>query len=85
VPVTATASFVGYTKEGFDEDMQFRLRELCDRLDAKGVMWMLSNSHVDYIHDLYKRYKIKEVSASRNINCKAESRGKIKEVIITNY
>jgi len=30
VPISDTSNFTGYTDKGFDEDMQFRLKELCD-------------------------------------------------------
>ena len=48
-------------------------------------MFMLSNSYTHSILDLYKNYTIKKVNAIRAINCKGDKRGKIKEVIITNY
>ncbi len=85
VPLTSTANFTSYTGEGFDLDMQRKLREVCDELDRMGVRWMLSNSHTEFVLDLYKQYNIQKVEASRAINCKAEGRGKVKEVIVTNY
>jgi len=86
VPLTSTANFTAYTGEGFDLDMQRRLRDACDKLDAKKVKWMLSNSYTDFVLDLYKdKYHIRKVEASRAINCKADKRGKVAEVIVTNY
>lgn len=86
VPLTATANFTAYSGEGFDLAMQRRLREVCDELDAKKVKWMLSNSHTDFVLDLYRdRYHIRTVEAIRAINCKADKRGKVAEVIVTNY
>lgn len=87
VPLNATSSFTGYTDKGFDEDMQLRLRELCDHIDSVGAFFMLSNSYTDYILELYdvKGYTVHTVKASRSINSKASGRGKIKEVVVTNY
>jgi DNA adenine methylase len=86
VPLTSTANFTSYTGEGFDLDMQLKLREVCDELDRMGVLWMLSNSHTKFVLDLYKQdYYVHKVEANRAINCKAEGRGKIKEVIVTNF
>jgi DNA adenine methylase len=86
VPLTSTANFTSYTGEGFDLDMQLKLRSVCDELDRNGVWWMLSNSHTKFVLDLYKpHYLIHKVEATRAINCKGEGRGKIKEVIVTNY
>ncbi|NMA44912.1 MAG: DNA adenine methylase [Candidatus Diapherotrites archaeon] len=80
-----TASFTKYTINDFTEKDQERLRDCFRKLDKKGCYIMLSNSYTKFILDLYKGYKIHTVMATRLINCKAEKRGKIKEVIITNY
>ena len=87
VPLNVTSSFTGYTDKGFDEDMQLRLRELCDYIDSVGAYFMLSNSYTDYILELYdvEGYTIHTVKASRSINSNALGRGKIKEVVVTNY
>ncbi len=84
VPLNNT-SFTSYTHNGFDSDMQVRLKELCDYIDSIGAYFMLSNSYTDYILDLYKEYDIKTVMANRAVNCKANGRGKIKEVVVINY
>ncbi len=81
----ATSNFTGYSQDGFDLVMQSSLRDLCDRLDAKGVRFMVSNSNAPLILALYDHYKIEFVYASRAINSKGHQRGKIPEVIITNY
>ena len=87
VPLTETSSFTGYTSNGFDYEEQIRLRNLFKKLDEKGVYVMLSNSDTPIVHDLYKDYKdhINIVYASRMINSIKDGRGKIGEVIITNY
>lgn len=84
-PLTATASFTGYTKGGFDEDMQYKLRDLCRVLDKRSVRFMLSNSSAPLILDLYAEFNIDFVYATRTVNSKAGKRGKIPEVIVTNY
>ncbi len=80
-----SASFTKYTKNDFNEKDQKRLFETFVKLDKKGCFVMLSNSHVPSILDLYKNFNIKTVNATRMINCKAGGRGKIKEVVVTNY
>ena len=84
-PVSTTSNFTNYSKNGFSEENQETLRDLCVKLDKKGVFWMLSNSAVPLILDLYSDYNIEMVEASRAINSKAGKRGKIKEVIVRNY
>ena len=84
-PLNATSNFTGYSSYGFDSDMQLSLRNFCDRLNQKGVRFMLSNSNAPLVLDLYQDYKIEFVYATRAINSKAKRRGKIPEVLVTNY
>ena len=85
VPLNETSSFTSYTKDGFDIDMQFKLRDVCDELDSMGVMFMLSNSDTKLVNELYSNYEIKKVFASRAINANPNGRGKITEVLVKNY
>lgn len=85
VPLNATSSFTAYTDKGFDDDMQFRLKELCDYIDNIGAYFMLSNSYTGFILDLYQEYTINTVKANRSVNCKSSNRGKVKEVLVINY
>lgn len=85
VPLNETSSFTSYTKDGFDINMQFKLRDVCDELDNKGVKFMLSNSDTKLANELYANYEIKKVFASRQINANADGRGKITEVLVRNY
>ena len=82
------SSFTTYTKNNFTKEDQVRLRNKAIELHKKGCFVMISNSYVDFILDLYSNkniFTINTVHANRMINCKADKRGKIKEVIITNY
>lgn len=85
VPLSTTASFTGYAAEGFDLDMQVELFELCKRLDRKGVRFMLSNSSAPFVINLYREFNIARIPASRAINSNAARRGKVDEVVVTNY
>ena len=58
----------------------------------KGAKIVLSNSDPknsdeadDFFDDIYSAHKIRRVAASRMINRKADSRGKIKELLISNF
>ena len=85
VPLSETSSFTSYTKDGFDMNMQFKLRDICDELDSMGVKFLLSNSDTKLVNELYENYNIKKVFASRQINANADGRGKITEVLVRNY
>ncbi len=84
-PVSNSANFTGYTKGGFGRDEQARLKSVCDRLDERGVKFLLSNSATDFIKELYADYSVSIVHANRAVNSKANGRGKIAEVLIRNY
>lgn len=84
IPVSETASFTDYTKDGFSYDDHVRLAELFKRLDAKGAKVMLSNHNVDLVYELYDGYNIEAVDVKRMINSDASKRTG-KEVIIRNY
>lgn len=84
-PINGTSYFTDYSKEGFDTRMQTELRDLCVRLDRRGIKFMVSNSDVGLINDLYNGFKIEKVFASRAINSNGAKRGKITELIIRNY
>ncbi|GAB4309472.1 MAG: DNA adenine methylase [Promethearchaeota archaeon] len=84
-PLSATSNFTGYTRDGFGEDEQRRLREVFGELDRRGAHVALSNSAHPFVLDLYEGYEVNEVVAKRAINCKASRRGGVGEVVVTNY
>lgn len=84
-PISTSSNFTGYTNEGFDRTEQERLKLLCDKLNQKGIKFLLSNSATDFIINLYKDYRIELVKAKRSINSNASLRGEINEVLIRNY
>lgn len=84
-PISTTSNYTGYTLAGFNEADQIRLKKLCDKLNKQGVKWLLSNSKVDFITELYKDYDIQVVTAKRNVNSVASKRGEVEEVLIKNY
>ena len=87
-PISATSSFTSYTAEGFLEKEQAELRDTFVKLHEKGCFVMLSNSDTPFINKLYSGLNgitINKITAGRAINSKGTGRGKITEVLITNY
>lgn len=80
-----TKTFTNYTDIGFGKEEQRRLADVFKTLDEKGAYVMLSNHNTVLINELYQDYHIHIIKAKRNINSKSSGRGKIEEVIITNY
>ena len=87
-PVSKTASFTSYTKDSFLEQEQTELRDTFVELHKRGCFVMLSNSDTPFINTLYagiKGVKVSKVAAGRAINSNGAKRGKISEVLVTNY
>ena len=87
-PINATSSFTSYTAEGFLEKEQTELRDTFVKLHKKGCFVMLSNSDTPFINELYSELggiTINKITAGRAINSKGSGRGKITEVLVTNY
>ena len=84
VPISKTAHFTQYTEKNFKDFDQLRLKEYCDKIDKKGAKFIVHNSDVDLIRDLYSNYNMINTPISRTIAAKKESRIKINELIITN-
>lgn len=91
-PLSITSGFTSYTKEDFNDENQKELADFYKELDLKNAKLMLSNSNPkntnkedNFFEDIYKGFNINEVSAKRMINSKAQGRGEISELLITNY
>ncbi|MEY8763868.1 MULTISPECIES: DNA adenine methylase [Clostridium] len=90
-PVTV-GGFTSYSRSSFNDKSQILLRDFYKLMDVKGAKLMLSNSdpkNLDesdtFFDDLYSDFNIKRVYAKRNINSTGSKRGKITELLITNY
>ena len=91
-PITDTANFTAYTENLFNDDEQIELAKFVDEMGNKGAKIVISNSdpknsnkNDDFFDNIYSAYKIKRVEATRMINSKSEARGKIKELLISNF
>ena len=80
-----TTTFNSYTEEGFGKEEQVRLARVFKELAARGCYVMLSNHNTELVNELYNGFNIHIVEAKRNINANGKKRGKVEEVIITNY
>lgn len=87
-PLNRTSSFTAYTSESFLEKEQTELRDTFVELHKRGCYVMLSNSDTPFINDLYSEIDgatIHKITAGRAINSKGSGRGKITELLVTNY
>ncbi|MBO5106454.1 MAG: DNA adenine methylase [Clostridia bacterium] len=91
-PITDTASFTAYTENLFNDEEQIKLARFVDDIHKKGAKIVISNSDPknsntedNFFDNIYSAHKIKRVEATRMINCNSEARGKIKELLISNF
>lgn len=91
-PITYTSAFTAYTENLFDDKAQIELACFVDSMHRKGAKTVVSNSDPkntniedNFFDDIYSNHKIKRVEAARMINCNGEARGKIKELLISNF
>ncbi|MDB4945837.1 MAG: hypothetical protein JWP97_5371 [Labilithrix sp.] len=83
VPMSATSCFTSYGSVGFGADDQRRLRLTAAKLKKRGVRVLLSNSSAPFVRELYSGgFDLSEVSATRAVNCRADRRGAVKELLI---
>ncbi len=91
-PLNSTSDFTSYTETAFNDANQIELAEFINEMSKKGARILTSNSdpkNADpedtFFDDLYNEYNIVRTEAIRAINSNSNSRGKIKELLISNF
>ena len=91
-PLNITSGFTSYTKEDFNDENQKELAEYFSNLHDRQALVMLSNSNPKntnkedtFFDELYANFNINEIMANRMINANSAGRGKISEILVTNY
>ena len=91
-PLTSTANFTSYTENLFDDKKQLELANFVQHIDNKGAKVVISNSdpknaneNDDFFDNAYAKQNIKRVSATRMINRNSDKRGRISELLISNF
>lgn len=91
-PLTNTSNFTAYSENLFNDEAQIELARFVEDMHKKGAKVVVSNSDPknsniedDFFDNIYSSYSIKRVEATRMINCNSKARGKIKELLISNF
>ena len=91
-PISSTSNFTAYTEECFTDNEQIELAQYVNTLTERGAKILISNSDPSnvnpwdtFFQDLYKGYHFYAVEATRMINSKGSGRGKIYELLISNF
>lgn len=83
VPVSATANFTAYAKDGFGEADQARLAAELRRLRGRSVGVLLSNHDTPEARRLYEDFAVHVVHVKRPINSDIKKRGHAAELVVT--
>ncbi|MCH9780448.1 MAG: DNA adenine methylase [Alphaproteobacteria bacterium] len=78
-------TYNSYQPNGFALADQERLRDAALRWAEGGANVMVSNSDTREIRDLYGQFRLNEVVSPRQVSCKAASRGRVGELLMTSY
>jgi DNA adenine methylase len=86
IPLSASASFSAYAKEGFGINEQEFLAETIGKLSAKGVYVLLSNSDTPMTRKIFRKsLTLRKVLMSRSISSSGSTRKPVYEVLGMNY
>ena len=92
-PLSSSSNFTAYSKYSFNDESQSKLASFYqEKSSNKNLHLMLSNSDPkntdqsdEFFDLLYKGFNIQRIKANRMINSNSSKRGKISELLITNY
>ncbi|MDR1870584.1 MAG: Dam family site-specific DNA-(adenine-N6)-methyltransferase [Deltaproteobacteria bacterium] len=89
-PLSNTANFTSYAKDEFGDQEQIELAHFIDAMRAKGAWVVASNSdpknsdiNDNFFDNLYSKHHISRIEASRAINSHGDSRGRVREILIS--
>jgi len=79
--------FTDYSKNGFTFIDHVKLKNLCLKLNDRGVFFILSNSNSKRIVDMFDEagFDIGLVTKKWMISCNASSRNNVKEILVHNF
>jgi DNA adenine methylase len=86
LPLTATASFSSYSKEGFTEADHKNLATTIDTLNRKGVFVLMSNSDTPLTRKIFREHLIlRRLLMRRTMSATGHSRHSVYEILGMNY
>ncbi|MDC0603365.1 Dam family site-specific DNA-(adenine-N6)-methyltransferase [Aliiglaciecola sp.] len=81
-PISLTANFTQYSKNGFSLDDQLLLAKLAKyNADKKGATVLISNHDTLFTRDIYSEARLTKIMVSRTISQNAEKREKVGELL----
>jgi DNA adenine methylase len=84
-PVSKTAGFRSYARDGFSLEDQERLRDAFAAAARRGARLLLTNSDTREVRRLYRGWSTSAVLAQRSINSDPSGRGIVRELVVRSY
>ena len=81
VPLSENTKPLPYTQKIFSQEDQIELAELAEKTAARGIPVVISNHDTEFTRYHYQKAQIKSFPVSRWINCNAEQRQPVKELV----
>jgi DNA adenine methylase len=86
IPLTATASFSAYAKEGFTQVDHEMLAATIDKLSRKGVYVLMSNSDTKLTRKIFREHLIlRRLLMRRTMSADGQKRDSVYEILGMNY
>lgn len=80
VPLSKTASFTSYARQGFDLDDQAQLANLAEQAQQRGVTVVISNHDTTWTRKIYQQAELHSLQVNRSISQNGAGRGKVAEL-----
>jgi len=81
VPLSPTASFTAYAKQGFGLDQQVELAYRAEHLASRGVKVVISNHDNAITRKIYENARLERFPVRRSISCSGDRRGNAAELL----
>ena len=86
LPLTPTASFAAYAKEGFTQDDHELLASTIDKLTRKGVHVLMSNSDTPLTRKIFREHlTLRRLLMRRTMSANGRTRHSVYEILGMNY
>ena len=86
LPLTPTASFAAYAKEGFTQDDHELLASTIDKLTRKGVYVLMSNSDTPLTRKIFREHlTLRRLLMRRTMSATGHTRHSVYEILGMNY
>lgn len=80
VPLSKTASFTSYARQGFNLDDQAQLANLAEQAQQKGHSVLISNHDTTWTRKIYQQAALRSIQVGRSISQNGAGRGKVAEL-----